>query len=127
MICDWVNNLRIQDGYALNLSRCVDIKEGKLTSMKSHDCHIFMESLMPIAFCALPDRIWKPITEISLFFKDLCSNTLREENLFLMDINIRLTLNKLAKIFPPGFFDIMEHLPIHLVRESRLEGPIQCL
>ncbi|XP_019240825.1 PREDICTED: uncharacterized protein LOC109220814 [Nicotiana attenuata] len=56
-ICDWVKNLRMPDGYASNLSRCVDMKEGKLTSMKSHDCHIFLESLMPIAFKALPDRI----------------------------------------------------------------------
>ncbi|KAM3203240.1 hypothetical protein P3L10_030866 [Capsicum annuum] len=95
------------DGYASNLSRCVDMKEGKLTSMKSHDCHIFMESLMPIAFCALPDRIWKPITKISLFFKDLCSNTLREEKLSLMDINICLTLNQLSKNFPPGFVDVI--------------------
>ena len=114
------------DGYASNLSRCVDMKEGKLASMKSHDCHIFMESLMPIAFCALPDRIWKPIIEISLFFKDLCSNTLREENLSLMDINILLTLNKLENIFPPGFFYVMKHLLIHVVREARLGGPVQC-
>ncbi|XP_047264521.1 uncharacterized protein LOC107863406 [Capsicum annuum] len=120
VICDWVKNLRMPDGYASNLSRCVDMKEGKLTSMKS-------QSLMPIAFSTLPDRIWKPITEISLFFKDLYSNTLREENLSLMDINIRLTLNKLAKIFPPVFFlDVMEHFPIHLVREAQLGGPVQC-
>ncbi|XP_016549986.2 uncharacterized protein LOC107849957 isoform X1 [Capsicum annuum] len=126
VIYDWVKNLRMPDRYASNLSRCVDMKEGKLTSMKSHDCHIFIESLMPIAFSALPDRIWKPITEISFFFKDLCSNTLKEENLSLMDINIRLNLNKLAKNFPPGFFDVMEHLSIYLVREVRLGRPVQC-
>ncbi|KAL3363355.1 hypothetical protein AABB24_012577 [Solanum stoloniferum] len=68
-ICDWVKNLKMPDGYASNLSRCVDMKEGKLMSMKSHDCHIFMESLMLIAFKSLHDRIWKPITEISLFSK----------------------------------------------------------
>lgn len=58
---------------------------GKLSHLKSHDCHVFMETLVPIAFCGLPERIWKPITEISLFFKDLCSSTLREENLHRMD------------------------------------------
>src|SRR3954469_8816365 len=28
-------------------------------------------------------------------------------------------------IFPPSFFDIMVHLPIHLVNEVRLGGPVQ--
>nr|XP_033516354.1 uncharacterized protein LOC117280718 isoform X2 [Nicotiana tomentosiformis] len=125
-ICDWVKNLRMRDEYASNLSRCVDMKEGKLTSIKSHDCHIFLESLMPIAFKALPDRIWKPINEINLFFKELCSSTLNVENLSYMESNICLTLNKLAKIFPLGFFDVMEHLPIHLAQEARLRGPVQC-
>ena len=30
---------------------------------------------------------------------------------------------EVEKIFPPTFFDIMEHLPIHLVDEIRLGGP----
>ncbi|XP_019230115.1 PREDICTED: uncharacterized protein LOC109211070 [Nicotiana attenuata] len=124
-ICQWVKNLSMPDGYASNLYRSVDMKEGKLMSMKRHDCHNFMESLMPIAFNALPDRIWKPITEISLFFKELYSSTLRVENLTYMESNIHLTLNKLAKNFPLGFFDIMEHLPIHLAQEARLRGPVQ--
>lgn len=49
-ICDWVKNLRMLDCYESNLSRCVDMKEGKLISMKSHDYLIFMESLLPITF-----------------------------------------------------------------------------
>ncbi|XP_070048539.1 uncharacterized protein [Nicotiana tomentosiformis] len=125
-IGDWVRNLRMPDGYASNLSNCVEMKEGKLMYMKSHDCHIFIESLLPIAFSALPERIWKPITEISLLFKDLCSNTLREENLVLMESNIHLIINKPAKCFPCGFFNVMEHLPVHLIREARLGGPVQC-
>ncbi|GJU18477.1 hypothetical protein Tco_1146443 [Tanacetum coccineum] len=30
-----------------------------------------------------------------------------------------------VKIFPPSFFDIMEHLPIHLAEEALLAGPVQ--
>ncbi|KAK6793765.1 hypothetical protein RDI58_007218 [Solanum bulbocastanum] len=33
--------------------------------------------------------------------------------------------NKLEKILPPGFFDVMEHLPIHLVHKALLGGPVQ--
>ena len=112
-------------GHASNLGKCVDMEHGKLHCMKSHDCHVFMETLLPVAFSGLPDRIWKPMTEISLFFKDLCSNTLREDNLVQMDQNIPVITNKLEKILPLGFFDVMEHLPVHLVHEARLGGPVQ--
>ena len=99
--------------------------QGILHGMKSHDCHVFMEQLLPIAFIGLPENIWKPIAEISLFFKDLCATTLKEENLARMESNIVVITNKLEKIFLPGFFDVMEHLPIHLVHEARLGGPVQ--
>ncbi|XP_047256782.1 uncharacterized protein LOC124889315 isoform X11 [Capsicum annuum] len=46
--------------------------------------------LIPIAFSSLSERIWKSITEISLFFKELCSNTLKRDDLLLMKQNIRI-------------------------------------
>ncbi|KAH0679486.1 hypothetical protein KY284_020571 [Solanum tuberosum] len=42
-----------------------------------------------------------------------------------MEENILVTTTKLEKIFPCGFFDVMEHLPIDLVQEARLGGPVQ--
>ncbi|KAM3305726.1 hypothetical protein P3S67_012593 [Capsicum chacoense] len=32
---------------------------------------------------------------------------------------------KLERIFPHGFFDSMEHLPVHLPYEAKIAGPIQ--
>ncbi|KAK6803440.1 hypothetical protein RDI58_001224 [Solanum bulbocastanum] len=124
-ICEWVKSLKMPDGYASNLGKRADIERGILHGMKSHDCHVFMEQLLPIAFCGLPENIWKPMAEINLFFKDLCSSTLRVENLVWMAKNIVVITNKLEKILPPGFFDVMEHLPIHLVHEALLGGPVQ--
>ncbi|KAH0724842.1 hypothetical protein KY284_000707 [Solanum tuberosum] len=42
-----------------------------------------------------------------------------------MEENILVTTTKLEKIFPCGFFDVMEHLPILLVQEACLGGPVQ--
>ncbi|WMV42522.1 hypothetical protein MTR67_035907 [Solanum verrucosum] len=124
-ICEWVESLKIPDGYDSNLGKRVDSERGILHGMKSHDCHVFMKQLLPIAFCGLPENIWKPMAEISLFFKDLCSSTLRVQNLVRMAKNIVVISNKLEKILPPGFFDVMEHLLIHLVHEALLGGPVQ--
>ncbi|XP_028790871.1 uncharacterized protein LOC114746759 [Neltuma alba] len=125
LICQWVKNLKLPNGYASNLARCVDMKEAKLYGMKSHDCHVFMERLLPIAFATLPEVVLNPIVELSQFFTQLCSTTLMINQLDNLDQNIVTTLCKLEKVFPPGFFDSMEHLPIHLPYEAKVGGPVQ--
>ena len=77
-----------------------------------------MKDLIHIAFSHLTERIWKPITEVSHFFKDLCSGKLLESSLDWVEENIFVITTKLEKIFSCGFFDVIEHLPIHLVQEA---------
>ena len=125
LVCKWIKELKMPNGYASNLARCADVTKGSMHGMKSHDTHVFMECLLPIAFRSLPIEIWKPLTELSRFFKDLCSNTLTMEDLVKLEQYIPIIICKLEKIFPPGFFDSMEHLPIHLPREAILGGPVQ--
>ena len=77
-LCIWVQNLRFPYGYASNIARCVDIRKHKLFGMKSHDCHVFMQRLIPIAFREmLPSAVWQELTKLSLFFKDLTSTVLK--------------------------------------------------
>ncbi|KAM3264737.1 hypothetical protein P3L10_001731 [Capsicum annuum] len=80
-VCEWVDQLKMPDRYTSNLGRCVDMEHLKLFGMKSHDYHIFMQYLMPVAFSALPKPIWKSLTELILFLKDLCSTVLRVDHL----------------------------------------------
>jgi len=42
-----------------------------------------------------------------------------------MKENIPIILCKLERILPLGFFDSMEHLPIHLPHEALLSGLVQ--
>ncbi|XP_015160877.1 uncharacterized protein [Solanum tuberosum] len=94
--------------------------------MKSHDCHVFMQRLLPIAFRELlPSNVWQALTELSLFFKDLTSTTLRVDDMERLERDIPQILCKLERIFPPGFFDSMEHLPVHIPYEARIAGPVQ--
>lgn len=60
-----------------------------LFGMKSHDCHVFMQRLMPIAFCELlPSIVWQALTELSLFCKDLTSTTLRVDDIKILEVEI---------------------------------------
>ncbi|KAK6115444.1 hypothetical protein DH2020_007713 [Rehmannia glutinosa] len=124
-LCEWVSSLKFPDGYASNLGRCVDMENLKLYGMKSHDCHVFMQRLIPIAFRELlPAHVWKALTELSLFFKDLTSTVIGTNDMIRLERDIPLILCKLERIFPPSFFDSMEHLPIHLAYEAKIAGPV---
>ncbi|KAK4383016.1 hypothetical protein Sango_2818000 [Sesamum angolense] len=64
-ICEWIAHLKFSDGYASNLAHCVNMKELRLHSMKSHDCHVFMQKLTPITFHEmLPKSVWSALTEV---------------------------------------------------------------
>jgi len=43
-VCRWIKELKMPDGYNSNLARCADVEKGRIHGMKSHDCHVFMES-----------------------------------------------------------------------------------
>jgi hypothetical protein len=121
-----VSNLKFPDGYASYLGRCVDEKELKLHGMKSHDCHVFMERLLPISLKYLiPTNSWNVITEISQFFRDICSSTIKVDDVKRLEKNIPEIICKLEKIFPPSLFNSMEHLLIHLPYEVKVGGPVQ--
>ncbi|KAK4397383.1 hypothetical protein Sango_1574900 [Sesamum angolense] len=105
-ICEWIIHLNFSDGYTSNLSRCVDIKELRMHDMKSHDYHIFMQKLTPIAFREmLPKPMRSALTEVSLLFQILCSTLLDVNKVQELEVSIATILCNLEKIFPLAFFD----------------------
>ena len=94
--------------------------------MKSHDYHIFMERLLPVAFRGFIDHdIWLTLSELSFFFRQLCSKELDIEIVKELENKIPVLVCKLEMIFPPRLFTVMLHLLIHLPYEARMGGPVQ--
>ncbi|KAK9287212.1 hypothetical protein L1049_015625 [Liquidambar formosana] len=94
--------------------------------MKSHDCHVFLQLLLPIAIRAcLRKDVSAALVDLSFFFKELYCRTLRLEVLERLQKEIVLVLCKLESIYPPAFFDVMVHLAVHLPSEAKLSGPVQ--
>ncbi|XP_062074910.1 uncharacterized protein LOC133778915 [Humulus lupulus] len=124
--CTFIKSVKFPDGYAANISRNVNMKDGKLFGLKSHDCHILLQRLLPIGLRPyLKKKVMDAIAELSLFFKKLCARTLCVKDLDELEKGVVLTLCKLESIFPPAFFDVMIHLMVHLPLEAKLGGPVQ--
>lgn len=53
----WLKHeIKFPDGYVADISACVDEENWRLTKLKSHDCHVIMQRLLPIAFSELLPR-----------------------------------------------------------------------
>jgi len=122
-LLQFFKELKVPDSFSSNLSRCVNLKEQKLSGLKSHDCHVILNHILPFAFSGLlPTSIYEPLVELSQFFCTLNSKALSVEQLKQLDSLIARTLCKLEMEFPP-FFDPMVHLPVHLATEALIGGP----
>ena len=115
------------DGYATNISRCVNLKDRKISGLKSHDCDIPIEDLLPLALRASSPS--KQVTSISIelayFFKAICSKVINVNALDKIQQRVVLMLCHMEMTFLPSFFTIMVHLMVHLVEEIKLGGPVQ--
>ncbi|GJZ38113.1 zinc finger, PHD-type containing protein [Tanacetum coccineum] len=97
-----------------------------ITGLKSHDCHIMMQRLLPYGLQQyLPPDVAKPLIELCLFFKQICSQTLMVDDMLKAQSKVIDILCNLELIYPPAFFDIMIHLVIHLPLEAIFGGPIR--
>ncbi|BBG94425.1 hypothetical protein Prudu_002705 [Prunus dulcis] len=89
--------------------------------MGSHDCHVFMQRLLPVGIRhLLPEDVVKPIMLLSRFFSQLTAKTLRRTDMFQLRHDIVQVLCKFEMIFPPAFFTSMMHVMVHLPEEALL-------
>ncbi|XP_052627699.1 uncharacterized protein LOC111897517 [Lactuca sativa] len=93
--------------YSANIKRFVSMKDCKLFGMKSHDCHVLMTHMIPIAIRGI-----------------LQDDVIDVEDLDKWEKDVYVTRCELEMHFPPSFFDIMVHLISHIVQEIKACGPV---
>ncbi|GJS19470.1 reverse transcriptase domain-containing protein [Tanacetum coccineum] len=124
--CQFIKGVKLPDGSGSNFKHKVTDNDTNITGLKSHDCHIMMQRLLPYGLQQyLPDEVAKPIIELCSFFKQICSATLMEDDMLKAQSKVVDILCNLELIYPPAFFDIMIHLVIHLPLETLEGGPIR--
>ena len=97
----------------------------KLVGLKSHDCHVLMQHLLPVAIRSiLPKKVRYEIIRLCSFFNFIYSKVIDLTDLDIWEKEIVIILCQLQMYFPPSFFDVMVHLTVHLVMEIKLCGPV---
>ncbi|KAL0293580.1 UNVERIFIED_CONTAM: hypothetical protein Scaly_3139300 [Sesamum calycinum] len=121
-------SLKLPDGHSLSIARGVNEDECKFYGMKSHLSCIHAK-ILPIAFSDLLLKpIWEALTELGMFFRDICSTVLWVEHMEQLETNIVEILCKFEKIFPLGFStqwstcQFIWHMKLKLVGLYNIDG-----
>jgi hypothetical protein len=71
------------------------------------------------------EDVWNMLVELSYFYRQLCAKETKKEIIEKLEKEIPVLLCKLEKIFPPRWFNPMQHLLIHLRYEAKVGAPVQ--
>lgn len=119
-----LSSTKVPSGYSSNVKRLVNMKEKKIVGLKSHDCHVLMTQLLPVAVRGiLPKNVRGTIIKLCSWFNAISQKVIDPEKLLKLQSDVVDCLVSLEMIFPPSFFNIMTHLMVHIVTQIEILGP----
>jgi len=120
-VLERMQTLMFPNGYAANLRRGVNLSTLRVNGIKSHDYHIWIEWLLLVMVRGyVPEHVWLVLAELRYFFLQLFAKALSRTVIDDLEKVAPVLLCKLEKIFPPSFFNPMQHLILHLPYEARM-------
>jgi hypothetical protein len=98
--CNFLKEAKFLNRYALNIQRCLNADSIKWQGLKTHDCHILLQRIIPAGLRGLlDDDIYQTLAEFGNFFRELRSQKLNNDVLARMKTKTPVILCKLEKIF----------------------------
>ncbi|KAK1648778.1 hypothetical protein QYE76_066583 [Lolium multiflorum] len=118
------NGVRVPFGYSGLISRYMDPKKRNFSGMKSHDCHVMMTQILPVAIRGImDDHVRATLTGLCNFFDVITRKSISVKKLARLQEEIVVILCELEMYFPPAFFDVMVHLLVHIMDDIVSLGP----
>ncbi|XP_014631515.1 uncharacterized protein [Glycine max] len=106
--CECLRNMKVPQGYSSNIKSLVSMNELKLVGLKSHDCHVLMQQLFPVAIRGtLPEKVRVAINRLCFIFNVICAKVIDPKQLDALEDEVAIVLCQMEMSFPPSFFDIM--------------------
>ena len=124
IFCTRLEKLKVPSDYCSDIGS--HIRNKKFSVLKSHDYHILIQTLLPLALRGLMDQNTRlAIMRACRVFRRICCKVWDPEQTESLREDVAVTMCLMEIAFPPTFFDIMSHLPLHLVEELLILGPAQ--
>ena len=116
--------IKVSSGYYGKISRYLDTKKKRFSGMKSHDGHVMMTQLLPVALRGIMvTHVRETLTDLCHFFGAISQKSISVKQLHRLQEDIVVILNELEMYFPPMFFDVMVHVCVHIMDDIIDLGP----
>ncbi|KAL0549456.1 hypothetical protein IC582_013938 [Cucumis melo] len=88
-----LSEVKVPEGYSSNVNNLVSMTDLKLNGLKSHDCHVLLQQLFPIAIrSVLPKHVRYAITRLCIFFNLICNKVIDVQQLKKLEEDIVVTM-----------------------------------
>ena len=118
-------SMKVTTGFSSNIKGIINMPEKKFQNLKSHDCHVIMTQLLPVALRGLlPENVRLAIVKLCAFLNAISQKVIDPEIVPRLRSDVAQCLVNFELVFPPSFFNIMTHVLVHLVDEIVILGPV---
>ena len=102
-----LNSIKVPSGFSSNVKGIINMAQKKFQNLKSHDCHVIMTQLLPIALRGLlPDNVREAIVKLCAFLNAISQKVINPEDLPRLQNDVVECLVSFELVFPPSFFKI---------------------
>jgi hypothetical protein len=118
-------SIKVPSGFSSNIKGIINVPEKKFLNLKSHDCHVLMVQLLPVALKGiLPPNVRLATVKLCAFLNAISQKVIDLMDLAKLQNDVVQCLVSFELVFPPFFFNIMTHLLVHLVKEISILSPV---
>ena len=108
-------SIKVPSGFSSNIKGIINMAEKKFQNLKSHDCHVIMTQLLPVALRGLlPENVRLAIVKLCAFLNAISQKVIDPEIIPRLENDLVQCLVSFELLFPPSFFNIMTHILVHL-------------
>ena len=116
-----IESLKPPSGLVSNMAQY--IRKKKFGGLKSHDYHVLMQQVMPLALHGLLKHGPRmAVMRICRVFRKICNSVWNPLKTFALQADVVRSMALLEIHFPPSFFDVMTYLVYYLVDELDMCG-----
>jgi hypothetical protein len=123
--CKCLRGIKVPIGFSLIIKNLVNMEELKLSGYNTHDCHTMLRVFLPIAVRAIKSGWVKlAVTRLCYLFNMVSKKVISREELDALRTHVEETMSKLEMVFPPSYFDMLEHFMVHIIDQISAVGPV---
>ena len=105
-----LNNIKVPSGFSSNVKGIIIMAEKKFLNLKSHDCHVLMTQLLPVALRGiLPPNVRLATVKLCAILNAISQKAINPAYLAKLQNDVVQCLVSFELVFSPSFFNVMTH------------------